>query len=219
LELSRFADRIKALFNFLATRGSPFIVFSFRNPSIETRRRILAFESRLDLTYSAAGATVGKTAVPAGYAVDSTRVELGRGQTAFDRAKLGLANWKQFNLGWLEAFPNDTPILIGETVLVIARAGGMWWTNAARIVEVVDDTSATSSRFGFAYGTLPGHVESGEERFLIEWDHATDIVWFDILAFSRPRHWLVRLNRSGMLLVEKTGPNDWSLPVPCRVSS
>ena len=62
---------------------------------------------------------------------------------------------------------------------------------------------ATSSRFGFAYGTLPGHVESGEERFLIEWDHATDIVWFDILAFSRPRHYLVRLNRRRARAMQK----------------
>jgi len=34
--------------------------------------------------------------------------------------------------------------------------------------------------------TLPEHVESGEERFLIEWDRSDDSVWFDILAFSRP---------------------------------
>ena len=39
------------------------------------------------------------------------------------------------------------------------------------------------SRFGFAYGTLPGHGGSGEERFLIERDR-DDGVWYDILAFS-----------------------------------
>ncbi len=49
------------------------------------------------------------------------------------------------------------------------------------------------SRFGFAYGTLPGHVESGEERFLVEWDRGDDAVWYDILAFSRPNHVLTRL--------------------------
>ena len=80
-------------------------------------------------------------------------------------------------------------------MLVVARAGGLWWTNAARIVYTVDEVSASGARFGFAYGTLPGHVESGEERFLIEWDRATDVVYFDIVAFSRPRHPLVRLNR------------------------
>lgn len=178
-------------------------MFSFRKPSIEARRRILALESTLDLTYTAVGATFGKTPMPAGYTVDNTRVELGRGQAIFDRAKLGLASWQQFNLAWLEAFPNDTPIRTGETVLVIARAGGVWWTNAARIIDVVDDSSATSSRFGFAYGTLPGHVESGEERFLIEWNHATDIVWFDIHAFSRPRHYLVRWNHRRARTMQK----------------
>ena len=48
-------------------------------------------------------------------------------------------------------------------------------------------------KFGFTYGTLPDHAESGEERFLAEWDRATGWVWYDILAFSRPRHLLTRL--------------------------
>ena len=48
-------------------------------------------------------------------------------------------------------------------------------------------------KFGFAYGTLPGHVESGEERFLIEWNLADDNVWYDVLAFSKPNHILTRL--------------------------
>src|SRR5262249_55066407 len=60
--------------------------------------------------------------------------------------------------------------------------------NRCRIVHVVDEPR----RFVFAYGTLPGHVESGEERFLIEW-LPDDSVWYDLRAFSRPRLWLVRL--------------------------
>ena len=42
-------------------------------------------------------------------------------------------------------------------------------------------------------GRTPGHVEAGEERFLVEWDKSTGRVWYDILAFSRPRHLLTRL--------------------------
>jgi hypothetical protein len=49
------------------------------------------------------------------------------------------------------------------------------------------------TKFGFAYGTLPDHTGSGEERFLIEWDQTDESVWYDILAFSRPQHLLVRL--------------------------
>lgn len=48
-------------------------------------------------------------------------------------------------------------------------------------------------RFGFAYGTTATHAERGEERFLIEWDRVTDSVSYDILAFSRPQTWFVRL--------------------------
>jgi uncharacterized protein (UPF0548 family) len=130
-------------------------------------------------------------------------VELGSGQAAFDKATAALRRWQQFDLGWLEAFPTDTPIAVGETILVIARAGGLWWTNAARIVYTVNDESDAARRFGFAYGTLPRHVESGEERFLVDWDRATDRVCFDIVAFSRPRHLLVRLNRGRARAMQK----------------
>jgi uncharacterized protein (UPF0548 family) len=46
-------------------------------------------------------------------------------------------------------------------------------------------------------------VERGEERFLIEWDRATDKVWFDILAFSQPRHFLVRINHRRARAMQK----------------
>ena len=77
-------------------------------------------------------------------------------------------------------------------VAILARSIGLWWLNACRIVYVVDEDGPVK-RFGFAYGTLPDHAGSGEERFLVEWDRADDSVWYDILAFSRPRHFLARL--------------------------
>jgi uncharacterized protein (UPF0548 family) len=46
-------------------------------------------------------------------------------------------------------------------------------------------------RFGFAYGTLPGHPESGEEAFVI--DDTDQGVVFQIVAFSRPAAALARL--------------------------
>src|SRR5262249_59558205 len=47
-------------------------------------------------------------------------------------------------------------------------------------------------RLGFAYGTLPEHAESGEERFTVERHEQDDAVWYDILAFSRPQQLLAR---------------------------
>ncbi len=46
-------------------------------------------------------------------------------------------------------------------------------------------TVTEARRRGFAYGTLPGHPESGEEAFVVE-QHDDGSVVFAITAFSRP---------------------------------
>jgi len=161
----------------------------FRKPTAEFIRDFVANQSKLDLTYSCVGATAKQP--PSGYVVDHTRVKIGQGEAAFVAARTAIKRWDQFRLGWLESAPSTTPIAIGESVAVIARLFGVWWLNACRIIDVIEQSGPTT-KFGFAYGTLPDHVECGEERFLIEWDHADNSVWYDILAFSRPRHFLVR---------------------------
>jgi uncharacterized protein (UPF0548 family) len=165
-------------------------MLSLRRPTAATVRAFLAAQARLDLTYPAVGATA--TTPPAGYVVDHTCHKLGEGEPAFSAATAALKRWDHFRLGWVEACPADTPIQVGGVVAVLAHNLGLWWLNACRIVYVVDKDGPVQ-RFGFAYGTLPEHVESGEERFLVEWDRATGSVWYDILAFSRPRHLLARL--------------------------
>ena len=173
-------------------------MLSFRKPSAESIRPFLEAQAKLPFTYAAVGATV--ETLPAEYAVDRTRIKLGEGEPVFHAAKAALRRWEQFRLGWVEAWSPDTPIQSGEVVAVMGRAIGLWWLNACRIVYVVDE-SGPISKFGFAYGTLPGHAESGEERFLIEWNRADRSVWYDILAFSKPNHFLTRL---GYPIVRRT---------------
>ena len=165
-------------------------MLSLRKPSAESIRRFLAAQAKQDFTYKAVGATADKP--PAGYVVDRTRIKLGEGEAVFQAARSALERWEQFRLGWVEAWPTETPIRTGEVVAIIGRAMGLWWLNASRIVYVVDE-SGPIHRYGFAYGTLPEHVETGEERFAIEWGPASYNVWYDILAFSRPNHLLTRL--------------------------
>ncbi len=165
-------------------------MLSLRKPSAESIRPFLAAQAKLPFTYPAVGATA--TTPPAGFVVDHTRIKLGEGEDAFRSATAALRRWEQFRLGWVEAWSPETPIQVGEVVAVMGRAIGLWWLNSCRIVYVVDE-SGPINKFGFAYGTLPGHVESGEERFLIEWDQGDDGVWYDILAFSRRNHILTRL--------------------------
>jgi phosphatidylserine/phosphatidylglycerophosphate/cardiolipin synthase-like enzyme len=50
--------------------------------------------------------------------------------------------------------------------------------NLCRVVYVIDEPDGPIARFGFAYGTLPGHAVAGEELFLATWDRATDEVRF-----------------------------------------
>jgi len=162
----------------------------FQKPSSDVLGRFLAKQAALDLSYAAVGATA--TTPPAGFTVDRTRIELGTGEGVFHAAKAALERWQQFRLGWVEAWSTETPLTVGQVVAVLGRAAGCWWLNACRIVYTISESGPTT-QFGFAYGTLPGHVESGEERFLIEWDRDTDRVSYDILAFSRPNHVLARL--------------------------
>lgn len=163
---------------------------SLRKPSAETLRQFLKEQAARDFSYQAVGATNGT--LPAGYVVDRTRIELGTGEAAFQAACAALKRWQQFQLGWVQPWSPDTPLEPGQLVAIMGWAVGFWWTNSCRIVYAVDEQGPLT-RFGFAYGTLPRHVEQGEERFLIEWNRQTDQVFYDILAFSRPNSFLARL--------------------------
>ena len=165
---------------------------ALEKPDAESIRQFRQAQAKLDFTYSAVGATATAKVPPPGYVVDHTRIKLGSGEETFEAAKSALRRWEHFHLGWVEASPTETPIKAGEVVAVMGCVLGIWWLNACRIVYVIDEVGPIT-RFGFAYGTLPCHVESGEERFLIEWDRSDGGVWYDILAFSRPNYFVTKL--------------------------
>ncbi len=128
---------------------------------------------------------------PAGYQVDHNRIEIGKGRDTFERACDAVRNWQMFNLGWVQIYPENAPIAEGTNVAILAHVFGFWFLNACRIVYTVNDREGDERfgdlwRFGFAYGTLPAHLERGEERFLIEWNRQDDSVTYDILAYSQP---------------------------------
>ncbi len=180
-------------------------MITFRSPPLATIRGYVAAQRALPFTYEAVGASAGTP--PDGFDVDHTRVRLGSGPAVFEAARDALRRWAQFDLGWVKAGPEETPIAAGEVIAVWAKKFGLTWINACRIAYVIDDDGPTR-RFGFAYGTLPGHVEAGEERFLVEWDRESDEVSYDILAFSKPRHWTARLGYPLMRRSQRRFAND-----------
>jgi uncharacterized protein (UPF0548 family) len=165
-------------------------MFLARQPSDETVRQFISTQQSLPFSYREVGATQNELR-PAGYRVDHNRVRLGDGDDVFLRAVSALRSWQQFDLGWIKIVPPNTPIAVGSVVAVRAQTFGIWTLSAARIVYVIEEMPPLK-RFGFAYGTLPNHVECGEERFTIE-QLQDDSVWYDIYAFSHPQHPLVRL--------------------------
>lgn len=138
-------------------------------------------------SYKEVGYTGFEEPVP-GYDNDFNFIEIGRGEAVWQAAKEAIRQWKMFPGDWACIFPDNTPIREEETVAMAARVLGFWWLNSCRIVYVVDN----ERQFGFAYGTLPGHIECGEELFMVE-KSVDGAVQYVIKAFSRPRFWLARL--------------------------
>jgi uncharacterized protein (UPF0548 family) len=165
-------------------------MFFLRQPSPEAVRQFISSECELPFSYPEVGATGCE--LPAGYNVDHNRIKLGTGKEVYVRAVAALQNWKQFDLGWVRMVPSETQIEVGAVVAILTNHFGFWSLNACRVVYLIDEAGPVK-KFGFAYGTLSSHVERGEERFTIEWHATDDTVWYDILAFSRPNRFLVRL--------------------------
>ena len=61
-----------------------------------------------------------------------------------------------------------------------------------RIPCLVVWAERSASVAGFAYGTLPGHPERGEERFTLSLAPSGEVV-FEIAAFSKPGRWFTRV--------------------------
>lgn len=170
--------------------------WSLRAPNPVRTAAFLAAQQTVEppppFSYLEIGASRHNAERPRGYDLDHNRVQIGEGQADFEAGCAAVRAWRMFPSPWTRIAPADAPIRVGEIVVMQAHALGVWWMNAARIVYTIDDHSPR--RFGFAYGTLPAHVEQGEERFSVEL-HDDGSVWYDLRAFSRPRYWPVQLGK------------------------
>jgi len=165
-------------------------MFMLTEPSTQVVREFIATQHDSPFSYAAVGAT--NAVPPPEYTLDHNRVQLGLGHEVYEHAVQALRHWRHFDLGWVKIVPPGSGIEVGTTVALQARTFGFWSLSACRIVYLISDEGSIK-RFGFAYGTLADHVERGEERFTIEWHREDNSVWYDILAFSRPAHPLVRI--------------------------
>ena len=134
----------------------------------------------LPLTYREVGATAA-VELPAGYGHQHAEKQIGTGQQRFERAADAVMRWGMQRGAGLRVRASSEVAAV-DTVVVV-RMGFL--PAPCRVVYVIDEPDIR----GFAYGTLPGHPESGEERFVVRLDPATDAVFAEVSAFSRPATW------------------------------
>lgn len=135
--------------------------------------------SQLPFTYPEVGATAGPP--PAGYHHLGFVSQIGVGQKRFDEAADAVMHWGMQRGAGLRVKASSEVVTVGTVVLV-----GLGFLQApCRVIYVIDEPDVR----GFAYGTLPGHPESGEERFVVRHDPVTAAVFAEVSAFSRPVAW------------------------------
>lgn len=138
----------------------------------------------LPLTYAEVGATSG--ALPPGYHhLDVTRV-VGRGRDWFDVAAALVLTWQVQRRAGVRV-DAEREVALGVRAVLGLGVGPLLVRAPVEVVVV----TAEEDRVGFAYGTLAGHPELGEERFevALREDGAVEA---RVRAFSRPGRWFTR---------------------------
>jgi uncharacterized protein (UPF0548 family) len=137
------------------------------------------------LTYQEVGATRGE--LPEGYEHIVAQTLIGRGEQRYRDAVECLMSWGVHRAAGLRVGATTERVQTGSRAL-LTWGRFLRVTAACEVVYVFDEPRLS----GFAYGTLEGHPEQGEERFDLQW-RDDDAVLMTITAFSRPATWWARL--------------------------
>lgn len=147
------------------------------------------------LTYPDVGATA-RSPLPTGYGHLVVSAQIGTGRDRFEQAADAVMHWgMQRGAGLKVQASSDT---VAESSVVVVTMLGVLRA-PCRVVYVVDEPDVR----GFAYGTLPGHPESGEERFVVRYDPDSSAVFAEVSAFSRPGTWWSTLGRPVTAVAQK----------------
>jgi uncharacterized protein (UPF0548 family) len=139
-----------------------------------------------DLTYDHVGRTSG--VLPEGFHHLNRQMIIGLGTACFADAARALFGWQVHLHSGLRVATSSARVSHDGVVVLGSGAGPFTLSAPCRVVYIIDEPD----RQGFAYGTLPGHPESGEEAFVIE-RADDDTVSFRITAFSTPASDLAKL--------------------------
>ena len=122
--------------------------------------------------------------VKTGFHTFSHRRIVGRGEVDYARCVSALLSGRAHRAA---GAPLSGPLTVGG-VAHIRPLGIRALDSPCRVL--VRETGP--ERTVLVYGTLPGHLEEGEETFRIDRSDTGEVV-VTVSAFSRPAHWLTRL--------------------------
>jgi uncharacterized protein (UPF0548 family) len=146
-------------------------------------------------TYAEVGATAGE--LPVGYQHLRAARAVGSGRELFEQCAETIMTWDVQRRAGLTVVPGQRVQVGAENRLGLGLGPLRTWA-PCRVVYVIDEPD----RKGFAYGTLPGHPECGEESFIVSL-HEDGTVQFDVTAFSRPARWFSRLGGPVTTLIQR----------------
>jgi uncharacterized protein (UPF0548 family) len=190
-------------------------MFLLKRPTRRDIERFLDRSHSLPLSYGPTGIVSGGSAVGR---LDEQVTTVGCGEADFKRATLALARWQHFNLGWVEAFPVEMSIDTGTDVAVLIHHLGFWSLNGARVLYQVGGTDG-QAMFGFAYGTLTNHAESGEELFEVSINRHSGDVIYRIRAVSWPQIVLARIGQPIVRVLQARFRRDSALAMRRAISA
>ncbi|GGK50868.1 DUF1990 family protein [Streptomyces flaveus] len=134
-------------------------------------------------TYDDVGAT-RENRTPPGYHPLHVRTRIGEGRNVFEASSRAVLTW-ELHRAVCVGITTEAPKAAPGVELTVTLGGLI--KAPCRIVWTTEEPR----RAGWAYGTLPGHPESGEEAFLVEMT-GDGTVWLTVTAFSRPAKWYAR---------------------------
>lgn len=156
--------------------------------------QIADLQSR-SMTYTEVGATAAT--MPSQYRQFTRSRVLPR--VTLDQAAQALMTWQVHTAAGVSVAASSPTVRPDVVVCLRLGLGRCSVPAPCRVVYVIDEPD----RRGFAYGTLRGHPESGEELFLVHAD-ASGTVRITISAFSRHASVLSRLAGPAARLVQHT---------------
>jgi uncharacterized protein (UPF0548 family) len=135
-----------------------------------------------EFSYEDVGGTLTRE-IPAGYHGFTRTRRLG---VPFAEAADRLMSWRVHERAGVRVEASSQRVRPDDVVLMRLGAGRVSIIAPCRVLHVIESPDTV----GFAYGTLPGHPESGEELFMLE--RGLKCTTFTIRAFSRPGNSLTR---------------------------